>query len=58
MRDLEQKVLAPLNQTGRQFMVIVLGFMILIAIMVYSWFYQIFTGLTVTGLSQPVPWGI
>jgi molybdopterin-containing oxidoreductase family membrane subunit len=58
MRDLEQKVLAPLNQTGRQFMIIVMGFIILIAIMVYSWFYQIVNGLTVTGLSQPVPWGI
>jgi molybdopterin-containing oxidoreductase family membrane subunit len=58
LRDLEQKVLAPLNQTGRQFKVIVLGFILLIAIMFYYWFYQIVNGLTVTGLSQPVPWGI
>ncbi|NIP37236.1 MAG: hypothetical protein GWN18_19920, partial [Thermoplasmata archaeon] len=58
MRDLEQKVLAPLNRTGRQFKVIVLGFILLIAIMFYYWFYQIVNGLTVTGLSQPVPWGI
>jgi molybdopterin-containing oxidoreductase family membrane subunit len=58
MRDLEQKVLAPLNQTGRQFKVIVLGFILLIAIMFYHWFWQIANGLTVTGLSQPVPWGI
>ena len=58
MRDLEQKVLAPLIHTGRQFMIIVLGFILLISVMFYYWFIQITTGLAVTGLNQGVPWGI
>jgi molybdopterin-containing oxidoreductase family membrane subunit len=58
LRDLEEKVLAPLNQTGRQFMIIVGGFILLIAIMFYYWFTQIISGLSVTGLNQQVPWGI
>jgi Ni/Fe-hydrogenase subunit HybB-like protein len=58
MRDLEERVVAPLTHTSRQFMMIVAGLLILIGVMLASWAYQIVHGLTVTGLNTPVPWGI
>jgi molybdopterin-containing oxidoreductase family membrane subunit len=58
MNDLESRIVAPLNNTSKMFVVIVAGFLVLIGIMFVAWYWQIMNGLTVTGLSQPVPWGI
>jgi molybdopterin-containing oxidoreductase family membrane subunit len=58
VRDLEDKVIAPLLETGRKFKLVVLSFLILIAVMFFAWYTQVSQGLTVTGLTQPVPWGI
>ncbi len=58
MKELEARIIVPLEQTGTRFKLVVIGFMVLIAAMFYAWFYQITYGLSVTGLSQPVPWGI
>jgi molybdopterin-containing oxidoreductase family membrane subunit len=58
MNDLEQKVIAPLVSSTRPFKLVVIGFLILIAVMFFAWYTQVSQGLTVTGLNQPVPWGI
>jgi molybdopterin-containing oxidoreductase family membrane subunit len=58
MNDLEQKVIAPLVSSTRPFKLVVIGFLILIAVMFFAWYTQVSQGVTVTGLNQPVPWGI
>jgi molybdopterin-containing oxidoreductase family membrane subunit len=58
LNDLEDKIIAPLTTTTRPFKLIVIGFMVLIVIMFFAWYTQTTKGLSVTGLSQPVPWGI
>lgn len=58
MKDLEDKIIGSLVRTGREFKLVVLAFLILILVMLFAWYHQITSGLTVTGLNQPVPWGI
>ena len=58
MKELEAKIIVPLEETGTKFKMIVIGFLVLIGAMFYAWFFQIDQGLSVTGLSQPTPWGI
>lgn len=64
MADLEYKsideeiLLRPIMHTGKWFYIAVAGLASIALFAVWTWYYQINTGLGVTGMNRPVFWGI
>jgi molybdopterin-containing oxidoreductase family membrane subunit len=54
----EQKLLQPILHTGKWFYISIALLASLAAFAVWTWYYQISTGLGVTGMNRPVFWGI
>jgi Ni/Fe-hydrogenase subunit HybB-like protein len=53
----EEDILRPITQTGRDFYVTVAILLVVISIGVFAWIFQLRDGLGVTGLNRPIYWG-
>jgi len=62
MRDgfskLEEDILRPITQTGRNFYITLAILLAVVAVGAFAWIYQIKNGLGVTGLNRPIYWGV
>ncbi|MGB3861444.1 MAG: NrfD/PsrC family molybdoenzyme membrane anchor subunit [Candidatus Aminicenantaceae bacterium] len=54
---LEEDILRPITQTGRDFYVTVAILLAVISVGVFAWVIQLREGLGVTGLNRPIYWG-
>jgi molybdopterin-containing oxidoreductase family membrane subunit len=54
----EEDLLRPITQTGRDFYVTVAILLAIISVGVFAWIIQLREGLGVTGLNRPVYWGV
>jgi molybdopterin-containing oxidoreductase family membrane subunit len=54
----EQKLLQPILHTGKWFYISIAILFAVAIFAVWTWYYQISTGLGVTGMNRPVFWGI
>lgn len=54
----EEKLLQPILHTGKWFYISITLLASVAAFAVWTWYYQISTGLGVTGMNRPVFWGI
>ncbi len=54
----EEKLLKPILHTGKWFYISIVILFSLAIFAVWTWYYQIRTGLGVTGMNRPVFWGI
>jgi molybdopterin-containing oxidoreductase family membrane subunit len=53
----EEDLLRPITQTGRDFYITVAILLAIISVGVYAWIIQLRDGLAVTGLNRPIYWG-
>lgn len=53
----EEDILRPITQTGRDFYITVAILLTIMGIGVFAWFTQLREGLGVTGLNRPIYWG-
>lgn len=56
--EINQAVLRPMFETGPRFWALVLLLGAIVAWGLYAWAYQVFTGMGVAGINQPVYWGL
>ncbi|MEE8577768.1 MAG: hypothetical protein V3T31_10985, partial [candidate division Zixibacteria bacterium] len=54
----EQVLLRPITHTGKWFYISLFALASIAAFAVWTWYYQINTGLGVTGMNRPVFWGV
>lgn len=54
---LEDDLLRPISQTGRNFYLTVAALLAVVAVGVFAWIFQLRGGLGVTGLNRPIYWG-